>query len=583
MKDPLTTLAFSMHSSPGVYALLLGSGVSRAARIMTGWEITLDLIRKVAKLKKENTEPDPEVWYQNIFHKEPDYADILEYIAPTPAERNALLRSYFEPNEKEREDGIKTPTEAHSAIASLVRQGYIRMILTTNFDRLLEIALQEEGITPDVISTDDALKGAMPYVHSKCVIIKLHGDYKDTRIKNTPEELKKYSSEINKYLYSILDDFGLIVCGWSGKWDEALRKAIMRRPTRRFTTYWATKGEPVEEAKRLIKHKRAQVIQIESADKFFTELKEKVESLSAFEPHPMSPAIAIETTKRYLAEDRYKIKLYELIISETEKLYQRIVSESFDLNVRVSNWEKELSRRIVEYEKLVEVLYHIIVTLTWFDQEGKHSEHIINVIERIANRPKPRIRPVDTIENLHRYPALLILYGIGISSIANNSFKNLYAALTQTKVRTFYKEGPAYKILYPQDVFSGMATNKIWEESYFAANERVAEICRKGFSHYIPDDDEYQRIFDIFEYLLGLIYFDEKVSNRGPVGRYAWKYYGPLASEPNLINEYITDGLAQGDNWGLIKTGFFDSSIEKFKKSCRRYNQFLRITIWTYM
>ena len=46
--DPTTQLAFSVHENRGVFALLLGSGLSRSAEIPTGWEITLDLVRRVA-------------------------------------------------------------------------------------------------------------------------------------------------------------------------------------------------------------------------------------------------------------------------------------------------------------------------------------------------------------------------------------------------------------------------------------------------------------------------------------------------------------------------------------------------------
>lgn len=60
MIDPVHSLAFSIQANRGVYALLLGSGVSRAARIPTGWEITLDLVRKLAALHCEVCEPDPE-------------------------------------------------------------------------------------------------------------------------------------------------------------------------------------------------------------------------------------------------------------------------------------------------------------------------------------------------------------------------------------------------------------------------------------------------------------------------------------------------------------------------------------------
>ena len=43
ISNPLTQLAFSVYENKGVYAVLLGSGLSRSAEIPTGWEITLDL------------------------------------------------------------------------------------------------------------------------------------------------------------------------------------------------------------------------------------------------------------------------------------------------------------------------------------------------------------------------------------------------------------------------------------------------------------------------------------------------------------------------------------------------------------
>jgi hypothetical protein len=36
-----------MHTNPGVYAVLVGSGISRSAKIPTGWEVVLDLTRKL--------------------------------------------------------------------------------------------------------------------------------------------------------------------------------------------------------------------------------------------------------------------------------------------------------------------------------------------------------------------------------------------------------------------------------------------------------------------------------------------------------------------------------------------------------
>jgi hypothetical protein len=58
-----------------------------------------------------------------------------------------------------------------------VREGQIRVVLTTNFDRLTERAIEAQSITPTVIATREAAEGAVPLVHSPCTVIKLHGDY----------------------------------------------------------------------------------------------------------------------------------------------------------------------------------------------------------------------------------------------------------------------------------------------------------------------------------------------------------------------------------------------------------------------
>ena len=60
--DRLTQLAFSVYENKGVFALLLGSGLSRAAEIPTGWEITLDLIRRVALAQGVENQTDWAAW-----------------------------------------------------------------------------------------------------------------------------------------------------------------------------------------------------------------------------------------------------------------------------------------------------------------------------------------------------------------------------------------------------------------------------------------------------------------------------------------------------------------------------------------
>src|SRR5229473_6351403 len=168
MMDPILSLAVTVQSNPGAYALLLGSGTSRSAGIPTGWEVTLDLVGRVAAAAKAKPGPDPVAWYVARFGKSPGYSDLLKAVTRSPAERAQLLRSFFEPTDLEREQGFKVPKAGHATIARLVAGGYVRLILETNFDHLVETAIREAGIEPTIITTADALQGATPIDRSKC-------------------------------------------------------------------------------------------------------------------------------------------------------------------------------------------------------------------------------------------------------------------------------------------------------------------------------------------------------------------------------------------------------------------------------
>jgi hypothetical protein len=349
--DPMLALSFSLHSNKGAYALLLGSGISRAAEIPTGWEVMLELIRKLAVVKGVTAEPDPAQWYRDEFGREPDYSDLLELVAQTPTERNQLLRSYFEPTTAERAEGLKMPTAAHESIARLVARGHIRVIITTNFDRLLEQALEEQGVRPSIVSTPDQVEGVEPLVHTSCLIVKVHGDYLDSRIKNTVTELASYDDRIDKLLDRIMDEFGLIICGWSGDWDEALRNVLLRCPSRRYMTYWTSRRPVTGDAKRVFDARGSRQVLIDGADQLFVALEDKMAALEDFNrPHPLSTVANVASMKRFLEEPKYRIRLHDLMRDECERVV-RILDAEFTLQKLVASTTLEpalFTRALIE-------------------------------------------------------------------------------------------------------------------------------------------------------------------------------------------------------------------------------------------
>lgn len=325
--DPFDALALSVHQNPGVYALLVGSGLSRAAGIPTGWEITLKLIERLGAVCGAGNQNDWAQWYRDSYNEEPSYSNILDALAPTRAERRNILHSYIEPR---TDDEMRRPTKAHHAIAQLVANGHVRVIITPNFDRLVETALREAGIEPTVIASEDAASGATPIIHSPCTVIKVHGDYLDSRIRNTHAELVGYPPILDRLLDEVFDRFGLITVGWSGEWDDALRLAIRRTPARRYPFFWVSRGSTAQLARDLIEERDGKVVTAAGADEFFSRLADVLDALKKTErPHPQSVAVVVALAKKYCREGRYSLEWAELLAGEVAKIRSVIDQKSF--------------------------------------------------------------------------------------------------------------------------------------------------------------------------------------------------------------------------------------------------------------
>ena len=247
--NPLVMLATGVHAQPGVYAILLGSGVSTAAGIPTGWGVVKELVRRAAAAQDPDdldagpraveTDESIELWWGQHGDGGPlGYSNLLASLAPAPAARQALLAGFFEPTEDDADAGLKVPTPAHRAIAGLAKRGYVRVILTTNFDRLMERALEEAGVLPQVLSRPEAAGTITPLPHAGVTVVKLHGDYADLLMRNTVDELGEYPGEWNALLARIFDEYGLVISGWSAESDTALVAVMEKIASRRYPLYW---------------------------------------------------------------------------------------------------------------------------------------------------------------------------------------------------------------------------------------------------------------------------------------------------------------------------------------------------------
>jgi hypothetical protein len=281
-----------MHASPGVYAVLVGSGMSTAAGIPTGWQVLVSLVRRVATLDGvalEEAGEDPVDWFTAIYGHTPRYEELIERIAPTDHTRRALLREHFEHSPGAA--GPIEPTQAHCVLAQLCAEGRVRVVLTTNFDHLLERALEDAGASAQILSTPADRDGMEPLQHAKTTVIKLHGDYTGTML-NTAEELAGYPDDLEAIVDEVLDRYGVVVVGWSADWDRALEARIAACQSRRYPMYWLRyQGQLTEKAAALVSGRRATLIDIDGADEFFVDFAQRIARLDQVALRRNRPAL----------------------------------------------------------------------------------------------------------------------------------------------------------------------------------------------------------------------------------------------------------------------------------------------------
>ena len=566
-----------MYSNKGGYALLLGSGVSRAAGIPTGWDITLDLIRKIATTRGEDIESDPVHWYKSAVEEKISYSGILRQLARSKAERQRLLGKYFEPSEDERRDGVKIPTAGHRAIARLVADGFVRVILTTNFDRLIEQALSEAGVTPTVVSSSSQAQGALPLVHQRALLIKIHGDYLDTNVKNTEEELSSYDRNMRRLVGQVVNDFGLVICGWSAEWDTALRAELEKATGRRFSTFWCARGKLGDAAQQVVRIRSAQTISIDDADSFFELLAERITSLADYDrPHPLSAAIAVETLKRYLDDKRKRTKLFDLVHDETERVFE-VISSPEHSPARQTGSDQTYIQRIEALEAAQETLEQLLIAGCFYGDESS-IEIWAKSLERTANPPQANESGLVDLVRLYRYPAVRLLYAGGLAAVAAQRFPTLFALLTYPVVRG--PDAQAYKtpteVLCVNRILNAERLNhELGKRDHVPGSERLFSSLRERLRRCLPSDEDFDETFDLFEFLLAAQHYDAEAKDDEENGRY-WVPVGRFGYKLSLrrVEQLAHDSSRLQVE--ILSAGFFGGSNKRLRRAIAAVEDYRR-------
>lgn len=572
--DRLTTLAFSLYSNKGAYAVLLGSGVSRSAHMPSAWDVENSLIEQLAAIQGVSGQDDWHKWFLGFYGTDADYSSLLANIASTKTERVALMKGFFEPDENEKELGWKKPTVAHRSLARLIKNGYVKVILTTNFDRLIEEALSSEGVSFQVVQDESDLDKIVPLQHSMVpTIVKINGDYIDCRFRNTAAELSSYPERFKSFISRIFEDYGLITCGWSATWDTGLVSILKNASHSRYNAFFGYVSKSNDTLNELAKCREGEILAMKDADSLFKELFEQVLALeNSSVSHTTSKDILVARIKKYLSSSQYDIEYEDLVDQLGQEAYQKVQA--------VANYDQYLNQEVFQsflkkhQEAVAELMDIAILVGRW----GKphHFKAIGEVLVKLCLRPLvPNQVTMGHTNYVHGIAPTLLLNTLGVASVHYGNFKGLNSVLSlkvpAENFMTYNKPEPLLYLI--GDSHIGRDLNGLVDRNYFYPySTLLIGLLQDHFQKVFTLNAEYESAFYKWEKLKSLVYGFNKcfILNifHVPIGfftRYEAEQRFRIQEESDYC-VFFDSADELKNEWPPIKQGMFGGSYQKYKE-----------------
>lgn len=342
---------------------------------------------------------------------------------------------------------------------------------------------------------------------------------------------------------------------------------------------WAHRGKLTDEADRLAKQRAAEIITIDDADGFFGRLADLVLALrDSKRQHSASVDAAVALTKRYLADTRHRINLEELVRDEVEAAHRRIEAYSKEaLKSRPDVAVTFQSYRDI-LERLQAMMLHGVAHGT-----PQQAPLWVLAIRRIAYH-RDEGGPIQE-DGIRDYPAVLLTCSAGLAAISKGRFDALNRLLVEPKLRRYGKTQPLLTGIDYERMDSFTKTIAGHQRSFAPVSEHLFSVLREPLRRFLPDDAEYDEMFDRFELLraMACMHLEHTAVTEGddywaPLGRYCWK--GRRGYAESIIKQFRVEVEEAKTDWPPLKAGMFNGSVKRTQELLGAVDRFVGRLRW---
>ena len=488
--------------SDGEVDFFLGAGASVSSGIPTGGDLVWEFKRTLyctehgisTEKFKDLALPSTRNRFQEYFDQQKsfpkcyspnEYSFYFERCYSDPLARKRFIESIVSGRE---------PSLGYLCMGEAMHRGKIKNVWTTNFDSLLENALNIMYPTNDVLVCSEANRNNVRIFNpTHPVIGKLHGDYRYDWLKNTEDELQELENEIKTYAASQLVGKQLVVIGYSGN-DESimsfLEENICVDGFLSKGLFWAIRkgSSPSERISKLIDQmlrngKTAELVEIDSFENFMFSIYQTL-NYSNYLIDRRKMGIAAKTRVSFSGNSVDSFIKLNAYVAEGYPL-----CNVFETDIK--SW-KEL-RRIIDGSDIIAGLFsqHIYSFSSAEKIKSAFKEHVLSeiVMEEVPDRI---IQKTDSIYIGMIYQLIdRKLCSIGMLSYRKNKYYNPNSMQMKQDVRVYdaievaisYIDGIVYLNLLPTVHVLAKDGKRLNDDTYqLQVNKNTSVLYNRQYS-----------------------------------------------------------------------------------------------------
>lgn len=280
----------------------------------------------------------------------------------------------------------------------------------------------------------------------------------------------------------------------------------------------------------------------------------------------------VASTKEFLADNRYKIQLDDLISQQVREVISLTGSDHFPADRPIPLTKEEVQRRLSQYEVAIKYLRETSICIAHWGTLD-HTATLQKLFKRLADQLS-RTGGLQVWLDFRTYPIVALAYGAGISAVASRNYVNLHDILLCPVNGANLGSGTTELVrqvgLGIQALEQLLRKLQGYDRKYVPHSEYFYKLLQPTLDDLLFLGTDYERCFDRFEILLCLVHYDLRIKDNafgwGPIGRFGWKYKSPLTTDSHW-SSLLSEAKQMGSQWEVLNAGMFGGKWERFEKA----------------